>query len=245
MEYQLNDDVAILTFDDGKANVIGHAFMDAMIDGLSRAQQEAAAVVITGRTGLMSGGFDLKEIEKGAEAVKAMMKKGSNMFYRLFSHPQPLIIACTGHAIAAGAFLLLTADNRIGAAGNFNIGLNETSIGSSFPVFGIQIAKTRLNPAYLTRSFVQTEGRTASAISVSRRFGTVRDVPALLKNVRFDQAEQVRRDKHRWRLRHRKGATLTCRYTVDPGTRSLTWDNTHLPVQRQRGRLRHQGRPER
>ena len=76
----------------------------------------------------------------------------------------------------------------------------------------------------------QTEGRTASAISVSRRFGTVRDVPALLKNVRFDQAEQVRRDKHRWRLRHRKGATITCRYTVDPGTRSLTWDNTHLPV---------------
>ncbi len=157
MEYQLNDDVAVLTFDDGKANVIGNAFMDAMIDGLSRAQQEAVAVVITGRTGLLSGGFDLKEIEKGAEAVKAMMKMGSNMFYRLFSHPQPLIIACTGHAIAAGAFLLLTADNRIGAAGNFNIGLNETSIGSTFPVFGIQIAKTRLNPAYLTRSFVQSE----------------------------------------------------------------------------------------
>ncbi len=157
MEYQLNDDVAVLTFDDGKANVIGHAFMDAMIDGLSQAQQEAAAVVITGRTGLFSGGFDLKEIEKGAEAIKAMMKKGSNMFYRLFSHPQPLIIACTGHAIAAGAFLLLTADNRIGAAGNFNIGLNETAIGSTFPVFAIQFARTRLNPAYLTRSFVQSE----------------------------------------------------------------------------------------
>ena len=157
MEYQLNGDVAVLTFDDGKANAIGNAFMDAMIDGLSRAQQEAVAVVITGRTGLLSGGFDLKEIEKGAEAVKAMMKKGSNMFYRLFSHPQPLIIACTGHAIAAGAFLLLTADNRIGAAGDFKIGLNETAIGSTFPVFGIQFARTRLTPAYLTRSFVQSE----------------------------------------------------------------------------------------
>jgi len=157
VEYQLNGDVAVLTFDDGKANAIGNAFMDAMIDGLSRAQQEAAAVVITGRAGLLSGGFDLKEIEKGAEAVKAMMKKGSNMFYRLFSHPQPLIIACTGHAIAAGAFLLLTADNRIGAAGDFKIGLNETAIGSTFPVFGIQFARTRLTPAYLTRSFVQSE----------------------------------------------------------------------------------------
>ena len=157
MEYQLNDNVAVFTFDDGKANVINNPFMDAMIDGLDRAQQEATAVVIAGRSGLLSGGFDLKEIEKGADAVKAMMKKGSNMFYRLFSHPQPLVIACTGHAIAAGAFLLLTADNRIGAAGNFNIGLNETAIGSTFPVFGIQFARTRLNPAYVTRSFVQSE----------------------------------------------------------------------------------------
>lgn len=157
MEYQLNDNVAVFTFDDGKANVINNPFMDAMIDGLDRAQQEATAVVIAGRSGLLSGGFDLKEIEKGADAVKAMMKKGSNMFYRLFSHPQPLVIACTGHAIAAGAFLLLTADNRIGAAGNFNIGLNETAIGSTFPVFGVQFARTRLNPAYVTRSFVQSE----------------------------------------------------------------------------------------
>jgi enoyl-CoA hydratase len=157
VEYQLNDNVAVFTFDDGKANVIGNAFMEAMIDGLDRAQKEAAAVVITGRAGLLSGGFDLKEIEKGADAVKAMMKKGSNMFYRLFSHPQPLVIACTGHAIAAGAFLLLTADNRIGSAGDFNIGLNETAIGSTFPVFGIQFARTRLNPAYVTRSFVQSE----------------------------------------------------------------------------------------
>lgn len=157
MEFELIENTAVLRFDDGKANVIGHDFMDAMIEGLDRAQQEAKAVVITGREGLLSGGFDLKEIEKGADAVNAMMKAGSNMMYRLFSHPQPLIIACTGHAIAAGAFLLLTADNRIGTAGDYKIGLNETAIGATFPVFGIQFARTRLNPRYLTKSFVQSE----------------------------------------------------------------------------------------
>ena len=157
MEYELIEDTAVLSFDDGKANAIGRDFMEAMDGGLDRAGKEAKAVVITGRAGLLSGGFDLKVIEKGGAAVQAMMGEGANMLFRLLSHPQPLIIACTGHAIAAGAFLLLTADNRIGAAGNFKIGLNETSIAATFPVFGIELAKARLNPAYLTRSFVQSE----------------------------------------------------------------------------------------
>lgn len=157
MEYELIEGTALLSFDDGKANVIGHDFMKAMNEGLDMAEKDAKAVVITGRVGLLSGGFDLKEIEKGASAIKAMMDEGANMFFRLFSHPQPLVIACTGHAIAAGAFLLLTADNRIGTAGEFKIGLNETAIGSTFPVFGVELAKARLNPAYLTRSFVQSQ----------------------------------------------------------------------------------------
>jgi enoyl-CoA hydratase len=157
LNYELIEDTAVLSFDDGKANVIGQDFMAAMSDGLDRAESGAKAVVITGRKGLLSGGFDLKEIQKGPEAVEAMMNKGANMFYRLFSYPKPVVIACTGHAIAAGAFLLLTADNRIGTTGDFKLGLNETSIGSTFPVFGIELARTRLNPAYLTRSFVQSE----------------------------------------------------------------------------------------
>jgi len=157
VEYQLTENIATLHFDDGKANAIGHDFMDAMFEGLTRAENEAQAVVITGRAGLLSGGFDLKEFEKGRDALQAMLEKGSRMFFRLFSHPQPLVVGCTGHAIAAGAFLLLSADNRIGSSGDFKIGLNETAIGSTFPVFGIQLAKARLNPAYLTRSFVQSE----------------------------------------------------------------------------------------
>jgi enoyl-CoA hydratase len=85
------------------------------------------------------------------------MNKGAGMMYRMFSYPKPLVIACTGHAIAAGAFLLLTADNRIGTMGDFKIGLNETSIGATFPVFGVELARARLSPRYLTRSFVQSE----------------------------------------------------------------------------------------
>ena len=119
MEFELKETVALLSFDDGKANAVGHDFLDAMNAGLDRAEKEAQAVVIQGRTGVLSGGFDLKEFKKGAEASAQLINKGAHTLLRLFSHPQPVVIACCGHAIAAGGFLLLTADNRIGGAGDF------------------------------------------------------------------------------------------------------------------------------
>ena len=51
---------------------------------------------------------------------------------RLNGHPQPVQIAATGHAPAAGALLAMTGDTRIAAAGADKIGLNETAIGMGF-----------------------------------------------------------------------------------------------------------------
>jgi enoyl-CoA hydratase len=157
MEFELDDAVAVLTFDDGKANAVSHDFLDALNDGLDRAQDQAGAVLVVGRSGVLSAGFDLKEMQKGPEAAAALVDKGAHTLLRLFSHPQPVVIACTGHAIAAGAFLLLSADSRIGGAGEFRIGLNETAIGMNIPVFGRELAKARLNPRHLTRAFVQAQ----------------------------------------------------------------------------------------
>ncbi|MEM8765846.1 MAG: crotonase/enoyl-CoA hydratase family protein [Pseudomonadota bacterium] len=157
MKFERKDDVAVLHFDDGKANAVGHTLLDSLHEGLDQAAAEAKAVVVTGRDGVFSAGFDLKEIQKGPEAAAALVGKGAKTFLRLFSHSQPVVMACTGHAIAAGAFLLLTGDNRIGAAGEFKLGLNETAIGMSFPVFGIQLATARLDPRHLTRAVVQSE----------------------------------------------------------------------------------------
>lgn len=157
MNYEMIEKIAVLSLDDGKANAIGFDFMKEIEGQLNRAETEARALVIAGRPGLLSGGFDLKVIQSGPEAVEAIMAQGGQMMYRLFSYPKPLVIACTGHAIAAGAFLLLTADNRIGTSGDFNIGLNETAIGSTFPVFALELSRARLNPAYITRAVVQSE----------------------------------------------------------------------------------------
>ncbi len=155
LNYQIEGDVAIVGLDDGKANAVGHNFIDAMNEGLDKALSDASAVMITGRPGVFSAGFDLKEFEKGPQATTALVNKGANMLLRVFTHPQPVVAACAGHAVAAGAFLLLAADTRVGTAGDFKIGLNETAIGMTLPVFGLQLAAARLSKRHQTASTIQ------------------------------------------------------------------------------------------
>ena len=141
LTYRMQHKVAVIGLDDGKANAVSHGFVDAMTEGLDRAEKEAAAVVITGRDGVFSAGFDLKELAKGARERTELVNRGAAMLLRLFSLPQPVVVASAGHAIAAGALVLLAADTRIGAAGDFRYGLNETAIGMSLPPFGMEMAK--------------------------------------------------------------------------------------------------------
>ena len=162
-EYRVEHGVAVLSFDDGKANAVGYEFIEHMEAGLERAQREADAVLISGRSGLFSGGFDLKELRKGAEAGGALVNRGAKMLLDLYRHPQPVIAACTGHAVAAGAFVLLACDTRIGALGEYSIGLNETALGMSFPVFAIELTHARLSKRHVTASFVQSTLYSAGA----------------------------------------------------------------------------------
>ncbi len=155
LDYSVNDNVALLKLDDGKANAVGHAFIDSVNDGLDRALNDAGAVLLCGRDGVFSAGFDLKEFEKGLEATTTLVNRGAELLLRVFTHPQPVIAACTGHAVAAGAFMMLAADTRIGSEGNFKIGLNETAIGMALPVFGLQLAAARLSKRWQTRSVIQ------------------------------------------------------------------------------------------
>ncbi len=153
--YEIIDDIAIVTMDDGKANAFGPNMIAAVNASLDRAADDARAVLLTGRPGLFSGGFDLKVIRSGdAEAAKTMRLAGTRLMMRLYGLPLPLVIANPGHAVALGAFCLLTADYRFGTAGNFNIGLNETSIGLSLPPFGLMLARERLSKRYLARAAI-------------------------------------------------------------------------------------------
>jgi enoyl-CoA hydratase len=155
--YELREEVAVLRMDDGKANVVSHALIQGFHAALDRAEVEAKAVLIVGRPGRFSAGFDLSVMNSGPEAVKDLVTAGALVLTRIFTHPRPVVAACTGHALAAGALILLASDLRVGVKGDFKIGLNEVAIGMTPPLFLLELATHRLTPRYLTRATVQSE----------------------------------------------------------------------------------------
>ncbi|MGK2948559.1 MAG: enoyl-CoA hydratase-related protein, partial [Acidimicrobiales bacterium] len=138
---KIEDGVAVLRLDDGKVNVVSHRVIELLHAGLDRATEEARAVAIIGREGKLSAGFDLTEMTAGIERTRALVGAGGKLLMRIFGHPQPVVVAVTGHALAAGALLTLACDTRIGGDGPAKIGLNETAIGMGLPVYATELAQ--------------------------------------------------------------------------------------------------------
>lgn len=152
--YRLEDGVATLTLDDGKVNVMSVGMLRDIGAALDRAEKDEAIIVLRSAVkGIFSAGFDLKifaanDIARSLEMVKA----GAELALRLMAYPFPTIGVMEGHAYPMGAFLLLACDMRIGVAGKFRIGLNEVAIGIAPPGFAIALARSRLHPAWLSRT---------------------------------------------------------------------------------------------
>jgi enoyl-CoA hydratase len=153
----IEDGVAVLRFDDGKANVLSHAAIDAFGAAIDRAEAEARAVCIVGREGRLCAGFDLSVMTGTPDGARDLVSRGCELLLRLYVHPQPVVAAVTGHAVAAGALLTLVCDVRIGADVPAKIGLNETSIGMPLPVFATELARDRLSPTALVRATLAAE----------------------------------------------------------------------------------------
>jgi enoyl-CoA hydratase len=143
-------DVAIVRMDDGKANALSHASIDAFNAALDAAERDAGAVVVVGRPGRFCAGFDLSVINAGEAETQALVRRGGELALRLFMFPRPIVAACTGHALAAGAIILMASDHRVGAQGSFKIGLNEVSIGLPLPIYLTELAQQRLSRRHLT-----------------------------------------------------------------------------------------------
>jgi len=157
VSYELRDGIATIAMDDGKRNALSLEMLSQVNGALDRAGADRAAVVLTGREGVFSAGFDLRVFMAGGPDAYAMVRTGFELGARLLSFPAPVVVACTGHAIAMGAFLLLSADYRIGAAGEHKIGANEVAIGITMPHFGVEICRQRLSPAHFHRAVINAE----------------------------------------------------------------------------------------
>jgi enoyl-CoA hydratase len=145
-------DVVVINIDDGKANALSHGLLAALDTALTTARAEAKAMAVIGRENRFSGGFDLAVMRSGPAEASDLVHVGARVAHSVFVSPIPVVIGCTGHAIAMGALLLLSADLRIGAEGPYKIGLNEVAIGMPLPRFGIALARERLSPRHLTEA---------------------------------------------------------------------------------------------
>nr|WP_314582422.1 crotonase/enoyl-CoA hydratase family protein [uncultured Pseudomonas sp.] len=155
--YQLDDGVATLTLSNGKVNAISNEVIAGFNAALDQAEKDRAVVIITSGPGILSGGYDLKIMTSSPGAAMDLVAAGSTLARRMLSHPFPIVVACTGHAVAKGAFLLLSADYRIGVDGPFSIGLNEVQIGMTMHNAGIELARDRLNKSAFGRSVINGE----------------------------------------------------------------------------------------
>ena len=141
----INNDIAVITFDDGKVNAVGFTLIEQFNNALDEAEKNAKAVVLHGGEGKFCGGFDLSVMKSGdKEKQHELVSKGADLIVRLYSFPIPVIVAAEGHSIAMGAIMLMASDLRIGKDADTKYGLNETAIGMVLPPFGMELAKARL-----------------------------------------------------------------------------------------------------
>jgi enoyl-CoA hydratase len=146
--YDVRDGVAWARIDNGKANALSFDVLGGLDRCLTRAEKDTSvgALVITGTPGFLTGGFDLTVMQgDDPAAMIRLVSDGGALFTRLFASALPVVVAAPGHAVAAGALLLLAADERIGVDGTFKIGLIETQIGMFLPRWAIELAEERLS----------------------------------------------------------------------------------------------------
>lgn len=203
VRYEVIEEVGWIEMDDGKVNVMSPTMQQDLHLALDRAEADRVVTVLTGRPGVFSAGFDLGILGGDAEASAAMVVGGFELAARMLAHPRPVVVACTGHAIAMGAFLLLSGDHLIGADGPFKLTANEVAIGLTLPNSADTMLRHRLTPAahqraaLLAFSFTPTEAREAGfldeVVGAERLRPRAAQIAAGLRSLDHDAQQATKR----------------------------------------------------
>ncbi len=152
VQVQEHSNHVAISMDDGKANALSFAMFDGLNAGLDAAASAGKSVLISGRPGKFSAGFDLSVMAGGGDDMVRLLRTGAELSTRMLAFETPVVLGVSGHALAMGALLCLSADYRIGISGGYKLGLNEVAIGMTLPWFGIELAQSRLEETHLSRA---------------------------------------------------------------------------------------------
>ena len=143
------NNISVIKLDDGKANAFSHEMLTIFNELLARVPRDSGALVITGRDGLFSGGFDLKTLSTGdMDKIKIMVQLGYRTLLELYSFQRPVIAAVSGHSIALGLFVTCCADYRVAIDGKYICQANEVRNNMDIPPQIMEILKARVNKNY-------------------------------------------------------------------------------------------------
>jgi enoyl-CoA hydratase len=221
VSYRCDDAIATITIDDGKVNALSLAVLAGLDAALDQAERDGAVVILAGRDGVFSAGFDLPVLRGGGPDARAMLRAGFELAARLLAFPRPVVIACTGHAVAMGVFLLLCGDYRVGATGPYKITANEVAIGLTMPRAAVEICRQRLTPAHFNRAVVLAEAfAPADAVAAGFLDRTVPapSLPEVARGVAAQAATLDRRAHEATKRRARAHALGAVRSAIDADT---------------------------
>jgi enoyl-CoA hydratase len=184
VQYEVEDGVAVIRIDDGKRNALSPQVLRQLYAAFDRAEADRATVVLTGREDVFSAGFDLKVMNRGGAAALGMLRAGYGLTARVLAFPYPVVAACSGHSMAMGVFLMLSADYVIGARGDFRISANEVAIGMTMPRVAAAVLRNRLTPAAFQRAVTLAEHFDVDAAKAAGFFDEVVEPDELLARAR-------------------------------------------------------------
>jgi enoyl-CoA hydratase len=104
-----------------------------------------SVLVLSGRDDGFCSGLDNRVLAGDAGEREELLAAMGDLLLAAFAGPMRIVAACGGHAVAAGAMLLLVSDLRIGATGRYKIGFTEPSLGMPLPEFPALLARERLD----------------------------------------------------------------------------------------------------
>ena len=188
--YELEGRAATIAMDDGKVNALSIEMLKEVHGALDQAERDGAVVVLTGREKFFSAGFDLEVFSERPGEIVEMLTLGARLSERILTFPTPVLVACSGHAIAAGTFAALAADLRIGVDGPFKLGLNEVKIGLTVPLYVVELARQRLTPRDFNRSLL-TAAMYSPSEAVAAGFLDRVVAPEELREVSLAAAEEL------------------------------------------------------
>lgn len=156
IKYTLDDQIAVITMDDGKANAMDFVFFEEMGNALDQVEKDDAKIlIITGRPGFFSGGLDLKVMSTiSTVELDLFIETFTKIMLRIFLFPVPTIAACSGHVIAGGAILAFACDRIYSTSGFYKIQMNEVAIGMPVPSWMLLISESAVPSRWITEAIL-------------------------------------------------------------------------------------------